>query len=63
MNQERYNLIIKAIKFAMPAIADELIVALNSCVQLSNERLDELKALEEAKADKAKTNSEVKENK
>lgn len=63
MNQERYNLIIKAIKFAMPALADELIDALNSCVQLSNERFEELKALEQAKADKAKTNSEVKESK
>ena len=63
MNQERYNLIIKAIKFAMPAIADELIDALNSCVQLSNERFEELKALEQAKADKAKTNSEIKESK
>ena len=58
MNQERYNLIVKSIQFAMPAMADELIRALNSCVQLSNERLDELKALEEAKA-----NSEEKENK
>ena len=42
----------------MPALADELIVALNSCVQLSNERVDELKALEDAK-----TKSKVKENK
>lgn len=60
MNQERYNLIVKSIQFAMPAIADELIKALNSCVQLSNERLDELKALEEAQA---KNNSEAKESK
>ena len=63
MNQERYNLIVKSIQFAMPAMADELIRALNSCVQLSNERFEELKALEQAKADKAKTNSEEKENK
>ena len=59
MNQEEYNLIIKAIKFAMPAVANELIIALNNCIQVSNERLlDELKALEETK-----TNSEVKESK
>ena len=56
MNQEKYNLIVRSIKFAMPALADELIVALNSCVQLSNERVDELKALEDAK-----TKSKVKE--
>lgn len=32
MNQEQYELIIKSIKYAMPAMADELCTALNNLV-------------------------------
>lgn len=54
MNQEKYNLIVKSIQFAMPALADELITALNSCIRLSNERLDEIRAMQETKTETKK---------
>ena len=49
MNQEQYDNILKCIAFGMPARANELIKAFNITATLANERLEELKALEETK--------------
>ena len=49
MNQEQYDNILKCIEFGMPARANELIKAFNITATLANERLEELKALEETK--------------
>lgn len=43
MNQEQYELIIKSIKFAMPAVADELCKALNNLVNGYNKLKAETK--------------------
>ena len=43
MNQEQYELIIKSIKFAMPAVADELCNALNNLVNGYNKLKAETK--------------------
>lgn len=49
MNQNQYDLIVKAIGFAMPALAEELIKALNTTVMLANEYSNEQKATAETK--------------
>ena len=43
MNQEQYELIIKSIKFAMPAMADELCTAFNNLVNGYNKLKAETK--------------------
>ena len=47
MQQHHYDSIIACIKYGAPALADNLIVALNKMVKLANERTEELQAQNE----------------
>lgn len=46
MNQYSYEAIIGCIKFGAPAIANELIAALNNTVEIANKALEESKTVD-----------------
>lgn len=46
MNQYSYEAIICCIKFGAPAIANELIAALNNTVEIANKALEESKTVD-----------------
>lgn len=51
MNQYSYEAIISCIKFGAPAIANELIAALNNTVEIANKALEALEAKESKTVD------------